>query len=78
MKLYQLKIKQFSPEIVKFSTKQEDNLFTLNCLWFLALFCLYFIQARGDWALIIFGSQVIKKKRPVRSVFSGYLSVSYD
>ena len=31
-----------------------------------------------DWVLIIFGTQVIKKKRPVRPVFPGYLSVSYD
>ena len=31
-----------------------------------------------DWVLIIFGTQVIKKKRPVRPVFPDYLSVSYD
>ena len=31
-----------------------------------------------DWVLIIFGTQVIKKKRPVRPVFPNYLSVSYD
>ena len=30
LELYQLKIKQFSPEIPKFSTKHEDNPFTLN------------------------------------------------
>ena len=36
------------------------------------------MQARVDWVLIIFGTQVIKKKRPVRSVFPDYLSVSYD
>ena len=29
--LYQLKLKQFSPDILKFSTKHEDNPFTLNC-----------------------------------------------
>ena len=27
----QLKVKQFSPGILKFSTKHKDNLFTLNC-----------------------------------------------
>ena len=36
------------------------------------------MQARVDWVLIIFGTQVIKKKRPVRPVFPGYLCVSYD
>ena len=34
--------------------------------------------ARVDWVLIIFGTQVIKKKRPARPVFSDYLPVSYD
>ena len=29
--LYQLKIKQLSPDILKFRTKHEDNPFTLNC-----------------------------------------------
>ena len=36
------------------------------------------MQARVDWVLIIFGTQVIKKKRSVRPVFPDYLSVSYD
>ena len=36
------------------------------------------MQACVDWVLIIFGTQVIKKKRPVRPVFPDYLSVSYD
>ena len=31
-----------------------------------------------DWVLIIFGTQVIKKKCPLRPVFPDYLSVSYD
>ena len=31
LELYQLKIKQFSQDILKFSTKHEDNPFTLNC-----------------------------------------------
>ena len=31
-----------------------------------------------DWVLRIFGTQVTRKKRPVRSVFPDYLSVSYD
>ena len=31
LELCQLKIKQFSPDILKFSTKHEENSFTLNC-----------------------------------------------
>ena len=45
---------------------------------FLAAFCLYLMLASVDWVLIIFGTQVIKKNRPVRLVFPDYLSVSYD
>ena len=36
------------------------------------------MQAQVDWALIISGTQVIKKKRPVRPMFPDYLSDSYD
>ena len=78
LELCQLKIKQFSPEIPKFSSKHEDNPFTLNCHMVPRIFCLYFMQARVDWVLIIFKTQVIKKKRPVRSVLADYLSVFYD
>ena len=78
LELCQLKIKQVSPEIRKFSTKHKDNPFTLNYLLFLASYCLYFMQARVDWVLIIFGTQVINKKQLVRPVFPDYLSVSYD
>ena len=31
LELCQLKIKQLSPDILKFRTKHEDNLFTFNC-----------------------------------------------
>ena len=78
LELCQLNIKQLSPDILKFRTKHEDNQdnpFTLNCF---VVFRSFFMQARVDWVLIIFGTQVIKKKRPVRPVFPGYLSVSYD
>ena len=36
------------------------------------------MQACVVWVLIIFGTQVIKKKQPVRPVFPDYLSLSYD
>ena len=73
-----LKIKQFSPDILKFSTNLKDNSFTLNYLWCPAHFCLYFMQAHVDWVLISFETQVIKKKRSVRPVFPDDLSVLCD
>ena len=36
------------------------------------------MQACVDWVLIIFETQVIKKKRSVRPVFPDYLSGFYD
>ena len=78
LELCQLKLKQFSPDILKFSTKHEVILLLSTVLWFLALVCLYLMQACVDWVLIIFGTQVIKKKRSVRPVFPDYLCVSYD
>ena len=78
LELCQLKIKQCSPGILKFSKRHEDNPFTFNYSMVPHFFCLYFMQVRIDWVLRIFGTQVTKKKRPVRPVFSGYLSVFYD
>ena len=40
--------------------------------------CLYFMQARVDWVLIILGTQLTKEKWTVRPVFPDYLSVSYN
>ena len=76
LKLCQVMPGYVSPDILKFSTKHKDNYFTLN--YFLVPFCLYFMEASVDWILIIFGNQVIQKKRPGRPVFPDYLSVSYD
>ena len=42
--LYQLKLKQFSPDILKFSTKHEDNPFNLNC-FMVPRTCLFIFQA---------------------------------
>ena len=78
LELCQLKIKQLSLDILKFRTKHENNPFTLNCSVVPRSFCMYFMQARVDWVLIALRTQVIKKKRPVRSVFPHYRSVSYD
>ena len=46
LELCQLKIKQVSPEILKFSTKHKDNSFTLKYSRVTRTFCLYFMQAR--------------------------------
>ena len=64
-------------EYHKFGIKHVVNFLTLNCLSFPHCLYLYFMQACINWVLIIFGIQVIKKKRPVRPVFPDYLSVSY-
>ena len=72
LELCQLKIKQFSQVILKFSTKHEDYSFTLNCYRVTRTFFLYFMQARVDCVVIIYGTQVIKKKQPVRPVFPDY------
>ena len=75
LELCQLKIKQLSPDIFKFRTKHEnnqDNPFTLNCFVVSHSFLFIFHAARVDWVLIIFGTQVLKKKRPVLPVFPDY------
>ena len=78
LELCQLNIKQLSPDILKFRTKHEDNPFTLNC-FMVPRTCLFIFGAGSRrLGLIIFGTQVIKKKRPVRPVFPDYLSLSYD
>ena len=56
LELCQLKLKQFSPEILKFSTKYEVILLLSTVLWCVALVCLYLMQARVDWVLIIYGT----------------------
>ena len=44
LELCQLKLKQFSPDILKFSTKHEDNPFTLNC-FMVPRTCLFIFDA---------------------------------
>ena len=78
LELWQLKIELFSPGILKFNTKHEENLLILNCAKVPALFYLYFMQAWVDWVLTTFGTQVIKKNGTVWPVFPDYLFVSCD
>ena len=72
----QLKIKQFSTDILRFSTKHKANPFTV--LWFPALFCLYFMQVFIDWGPIIFRTQVIKKTSWFGPCFQTMISYDYD
>ena len=44
LELCQLKVKQFSPDILKFSTKHEDNCCTLNC-FMVTRTCLFIFDA---------------------------------
>ena len=69
LKLCQLKISSFHQAFL--NSVQSTNVILLleTILWFPALFCLYFMQVRVDWVLRIFGTQVIKKKQPVRPCF---------
>ena len=78
LELCQLKLKQFSQDILKFNTKQEDNPFTLNCFMVPRTGLFIFVAGSLSWVLIIFGTQVVKKKGPVRPMFPHYLSISYD
>ena len=78
LELCQLKIRQFSLDILKFSTKQEENPFTLN--WFMVppTFLFIFHAAWRRLGSYNFQNSSLKKKPPVRPVFPDYLSVSYD
>ena len=69
LELCQLKLKQFSPAILKFSTKHEDNPFTLNC-FMVPRTCLFIFDA-GSRRLGSnnFRNSSYKEKRPVRPVF---------
>ena len=78
LELCQLKLKQFSPDILKFSTKHEDNPFTLNCYMVPCTFLFIFYAGSRRLSSNNFRNSSYKKIRPVRSVFPDYVSVSYD
>ena len=78
LELCQLQIEHFSTGILKFSSKHEDNPFTLNCSTFSHTLSFIFHAGLCGLGSKNFGTQVTKKKLPVRPVFSDYLSVSYD
>ena len=78
LKLCQLKLKQFSSDILKFSTKHEDNPFILNCFMVPRTFLFIFDAGSRRLGSNNFGTEVIKEKQPVQPVFPDNLSVSYD
>ena len=59
LELCQLKIKQFSPGILKFSFVHEYHPFTLNCSMVPRTFLFIFHAGRVGWVLRIFGTHVI-------------------
>ena len=71
LELCQLKIKQFSPGILKFSTKHEDNPFTLKCHMVPRTFLFIFHAGSHRVGSNNFGTQVIKQKLLAQPVVSG-------
>ena len=74
----QLKIKQFSPEILKFSTKHEDNPFTLNCYMVPRTFLFIFHAGSRRLGSNNFRNSSYKEKTAGSARVSRLSSVSYD
>ena len=64
--------------MLKFSTKHEHNPFTLNCYMVPRTFLFIFQAGSHRLGSNNFQNSSYKEKRPVRSVFPAYLSVSYN
>ena len=62
LELCQLKLKQFSPDILKFSTKHEDNPFTLNCFMVPRTFLFIFHAGSRRLGSNNFGNSSYKEK----------------
>ena len=83
LELCQLKIKQFSPDILTFSSKQEDNPFTLNSFMVPRTFLFIFHAGWRRLGSNNFRNSSYKDKTAGSACVSGrvsfvYLSVSYD
>ena len=79
LELWQLKIEQFWPGILKFSTKHKDNPLILNFSKVSCTFSfIFYAGSRGLGSKNFRNFQVTKKKRPGWPMFPDYLSVSYD
>ena len=81
MELCQLKIKQLSPDILKFRTKHEDNQdnpFALNCFVVSHSFLFIFHAGPRGLGSNNFRDSSYKGKPAGWPLFPDYLSVSYD
>ena len=83
LELCQLKIKQFSPDILTFSSKHEDNPFTLNSFMVPRTFLFIFHAGWRRLGSNNFRNSSYKDKTAGSACVSGrvsfvYLSVSYD
>ena len=83
LELCQLKIKQFSPDILTFSSKHEDNPFTLNSFMVPRTFLFIFHAGWRRLGSNNFWNSSYKDKTAGSACVSGrvsfvYLSVSYD
>ena len=74
----QLKIKYFSPEILKFSKKHEVNPFTLNCYMVLHTFLFIFHAGSRRLGSNNFRNSSYKEKMAGSAMFPDYFSVSYE
>ena len=75
---FQLKIKHFSPNIFKFTTKRKDNAFTLNCSMVPRTFLFTFHAGSRRLGSNNFWNSSYKEKTVGLAVFPDYLSVSCD
>ena len=81
LELHQLKIKQLSPDILKFRTKHEDNQdnpFTLNCFVVSRSFLFIFHAGPRGLDSNNFRDSSYKEKTAGSARVPDYLSVSYD
>ena len=74
----QLKIEQFSPNILKFNTKHKDNPFTLNCSMVPHTFLFIFHAGLRRLGSNSFRNSSYKEKTTASVRFSRLSSVSYD
>ena len=77
LELCQLKIKQFSPDILKFSTKYRKNPFTLNCFMVPCTFLFIFHTGSHRLGSNNFQNSSYKERTTGSPLFPDYLSLSY-
>ena len=78
LELCKLKIKQFSPDILKFSTKHKDNPFTLNCYMVPCTFLFLFHAGSHRLGSNNFQNWSYKEKTTSLTRVPDHLFISYD